>query len=66
MKGFDSSKDTDAVPEDSVADELDIDIVELKREVSQRIAYRPHVKQFLNSFWKLPSQPTLRLDVYSA
>ena len=31
------------------SDELDIDIVELKREVSERIAYRPHVKQFLNA-----------------
>mgnify|MGYP003672042045 CR=1 FL=1 len=31
------------------SDELGIDIVELKREVSERIAYRPHVKQFLNT-----------------
>jgi len=29
------------------SDELDIDIVELKREVSAKIAYRPHVKTFL-------------------
>jgi len=29
------------------SDELDIDIVELKKEVSSRIAYRPHVKTFL-------------------
>lgn len=31
------------------SDELGIDIVELKREVSERIAYRPHVKQFLKA-----------------
>lgn len=29
------------------SDELGLDIVELKKEVSERIAYRPHVKQFL-------------------
>lgn len=29
------------------SDELGLDIVELKREVSHHIAYRPHVKQFL-------------------
>ena len=28
---------------------LDLDIVELKREVSSKIAYRPHVKQFLKA-----------------
>ncbi len=31
------------------SDELGLDIVELKREVSERIAYRPHVKQFLGA-----------------
>lgn len=31
------------------SDELGLDIVELKREVSERIGYRPHVKQFLNA-----------------
>lgn len=35
------------------SDELDIDIVELKREVSERIAYRPHVKQFLNALHRM-------------
>tara|TARA_B100001063_G_C16728454_1_gene537851 strand:+ start:423 stop:1094 length:672 start_codon:yes stop_codon:yes gene_type:complete len=29
------------------SDELELDIVELKREVSERISYRPHVRQFL-------------------
>tara|TARA_R110002072_G_scaffold57188_2_gene147254 strand:+ start:2332 stop:3003 length:672 start_codon:yes stop_codon:yes gene_type:complete len=29
------------------SDELGIDIVELKKEVSERISYRPHVRQFL-------------------
>jgi putative hydrolase of the HAD superfamily len=35
------------------SDELGIDIVELKREVSDRIAYRPHVKQFLGALHEL-------------
>jgi len=35
------------------SDELNIDIVELKREVSERIAYRPHVKEFLNSLHRM-------------
>jgi len=35
------------------SDELDIDIVELKREVSARIAYRPHVKDFLEKLRRL-------------
>jgi putative hydrolase of the HAD superfamily len=35
------------------SDELGIDIVELKREVSDRIAYRPHVKQFLSELHKM-------------
>lgn len=35
------------------SDELGIDIVELKREVSDRIAYRPHVKQFLSALHKM-------------
>lgn len=36
------------------SDALDVDIVELKREVSNKIAYRPHVKQFLHALKKLP------------
>lgn len=28
---------------------LQVDIIELKREVSERIAYRPHVKEFLSA-----------------
>jgi putative hydrolase of the HAD superfamily len=35
------------------SDELGLDIVELKRGVSDRIAYRPHVKQFLNALHKM-------------
>ena len=35
------------------SDELGIDIVELKREVSDRIAYRPHVKQFLSALHEM-------------
>ncbi len=35
------------------SDALDLDIVELKREVSDRIAYRPHVKQFLDALHKM-------------
>lgn len=31
------------------SDELDLDIVELKKEVNERISYRPHVKQFLQA-----------------
>jgi len=35
------------------SDELGIDIVELKREVSEKIAYRPHVKDFLEQLHHL-------------
>lgn len=35
------------------SDELGLDIVELKREVSDRISYRPHVRPFLTQLHKM-------------
>tara|TARA_R110001592_G_scaffold319724_3_gene597491 strand:- start:20113 stop:20787 length:675 start_codon:yes stop_codon:yes gene_type:complete len=48
------------------SDELGIDIVELKREVSERIAYRPHVKQFLNALHSMGLQLAIVTNAHRA
>ncbi|KZY29110.1 hypothetical protein A3752_06185 [Oleiphilus sp. HI0081] len=46
------------------SDALNVDIVELKKEVSNKIAYRPHVKEFLGAVKNMPVEMAILTNAH--